>query len=278
VSLSVFCIVVFAALLHSSWHAMIKNAPDGIVGLAGMNVVSGGSSLLLLPFVALPAGRVWAVLAASVLLHNFYKIELARLYALGELGHVFPMARGMSPIAATLLAALFLREIPSPVHLGSIVTICAGLFLLALEKIGRPGRKLFILTALVGLSVASYSVVDGYGVRLSSDWWSFTIWLMVLDGGCFVILSRRLVGPDLWGVLLRKKKFALVSGAFGVFSFCVFLWALRRAPVGMVTALREISVLFASLIGVIFLRERFSLPRLAGAALVTIGVGSLALL
>jgi uncharacterized membrane protein len=101
---------------------------------------------------------------------------------------------------------------------------------------------------------------------------------MVLDGGCFVILSRRLVGPGLWRLLRGKWDLTLISGALGVISFCVFLWALGRAPVGMVTALREISVLFASLIGVVFLRERLSVPRMAGAALVTIGVGSLALL
>lgn len=274
----VFSIIVAAALLHSSWHAMIKRSPDGIVGLAGMNVVSAGISLLVLPFVPLPQGRIWLVLAGSVLLHNFYKIGLARLYAVGELGQSFPLARGMSPLAATLFAAIFLGEIPNPVHLAGIVTICLGLLLLALEKVGRPAPKVIALAALLGLSVAAYSVVDGYGVRLSGDWWGFTVWLMVLDGGIFVLLSRRLVGGGLWLTLYRQRSQVLLSGALGVISFCIFLWALGRAPVGMVTALREVSVLFASLIGVFFLKERFSLSRLAGAALVSIGVGSLALL
>jgi drug/metabolite transporter (DMT)-like permease len=277
-SFFVFLTVIAAAVLHSSWHAMIKKAPHGITDLAGMNVVSAGISIFALPFVALPVGRVWAVLAASVLLHNFYKLGLARLYTMGELSHTFAMARGMSPLAATLLAGLFLHEIPNSLHLGGIVTICAGLFLLALDKVGRPAPKVFLLAALVGLTVAAYSVMDGYGVRLSGDWWSFTVWLMVMDGTAFVVLSRRLVGPDLWEALRRKWDLTLLSGAFGMISFCVFLWALGRAPVGMVTALREISVLFASLIGIVILKERFSLSRLAGAALVTIGVGSLALL
>jgi drug/metabolite transporter (DMT)-like permease len=272
-------IVVFAAaLLHSSWHAMIKNARDGVTGLAGMNVVSVGLSLFVLPFVPLPSWRVWPVLAGSVLLHNFYKLGLARLYAAGELGHTFPMARGMSPLAATLLAAIFLHEVPSLAHLAGIVTICAGLLLLAAERIGRPGPDVFMLAALVGLSVAAYSVVDGYGVRLSGDWRGFTVWLMVLDGGAFMIVSRRLAGPTLWSSLRAQWGVALISGMLGVVSFCVFLWALGRAPVGMVTALREVSVLFASLIGVLFLHERFSLSRLVGACLVSVGVGSLALL
>jgi drug/metabolite transporter (DMT)-like permease len=274
----VFIIVIAAALLHSSWHAMIKQAPNGVVGLAGMNVVSAGISFLILPFVPLPHGLVWLVLAGSVLLHNFYKIGLARLYVAGDLGQSFPLARGMSPLAATLLAAIFLGEVPSPAHLADIITICLGLLLLALEKVGRPALRVIALAGLVGLSVAAYSVVDGYGVRLSGDWWGFTVWLMVLDGGAFVLLSRRLVGDGLWVTLYRQRSRVLLSGALGVISFCVFLWALGRAPVGMVTALREVSVLFASLIGIVFLHERFSILRLAGAALVSIGVGSLALL
>ena len=257
---------------------MIKQSPDRMVGLAGMNVVSASLSLFALPFVSLPHGRVWPVLAGSVLLHNFYKIGLARLYAAGDLGQSFPLARGMSPLAATLLAMIFLGEVPSPAHLAGIVTICLGLLLLALDRTGRPRILVIVLAALVGLSVAAYSVVDGYGVRLKGDWVSFTIWLMVLDGGAYVLLSWRLVGNDLWPTLYRQRGRVLLSGALGVISFCVFLWALGQAPVGMVTALREVSVLFASLIGVIFLRERFSPSRLAGAALVSIGVGSLALL
>jgi drug/metabolite transporter (DMT)-like permease len=274
----VFSIVIGAALLHSSWHAMIKQSPDRIVGLAGMNVVSAGLSLFVLPFVPLPVPHIWLVLAGSVLLHNFYKIGLARLYAAGDLGQSFPLARGMSPLAATLLAAIFLGEIPSPAHLAGIVTICLGLLLLALEKTGRPRLMVIGLAGLVGLSVAAYSVVDGYGVRLSGDWRGFTVWLMVLDGGAFVLLSRWLVGGGLWAMLYRQRRDMLLSGILGVISFCVFLWALGQAPVGTVTALREVSVLFASLIGVFFLNERFSLSRLTGAALVFIGAGSLALL
>lgn len=275
---TVVLVLVAAALMHSSWHAMIKNAPDRMTGLAGMNVVSTGASLLVLPFVTAPAGRVWFILIGSVLLHNFYKAGLARLYAIGELGHTFPMARGMSPLAATLLAAVFLREWPSPPHLAGIVTVCAGLFALAREKAGRPSPAVFAWASLVGLSVATYSVVDGYGVRLSQNWFGFTIWLMVLDGGAFVVLSRRLVGPQLWIDLRRQWIATAVSGSLGVVSFSVFLWALGRAPVGMVTALREVSVLFATLIGVLFLHEKFSLARLAGACLISIGAGSLALL
>ncbi len=277
-SLMVFGMVVGAALLHSTWHAIIKNIPDSNAGLAGMNLISAGLALVALPFVAMPQGMAWAVLAFSVVLHNLYKMGLTRLYAVGELGQTFPMARGMSPMATTLLAALFLSELPSATYLAGIVTICLGLLLLAIEKVERPSPKLFLLAAAVGLSVAAYSVVDGYGVRLSGDWLSFTVWLVALDGGCFVLLARWMSGPGLWRTLYKQRDITLISGTFGIISFCVFIWALARAPVGMVTALREISVVFATLIGVIFLKERFSLRRLAGAALVTIGAGSLALL
>ena len=113
---------------------------------------------------------------------------------------------------------------------------------------------------------------------LSGDWWGFTVWLIVLDSGAFVLPARRLVGGGLWGTLWSQRGTVLLSGALGVISFSVFLWALGQAPVGMVTALREVSVLFAPLIGIVFLGERFSVSRLTGAALASIGVGSLALL
>jgi uncharacterized membrane protein len=104
------------------------------------------------------------------------------------------------------------------------------------------------------------------------------MWLIAIDGGAFVILSRTIIGTGLWISLRGQWGVTVISGVFGVVSFCVFLWALGQAPVGVVTALREVSVLFASMIGVIFLKERFSVLRLAGAILISVGVGSLALL
>jgi drug/metabolite transporter (DMT)-like permease len=187
-----------------------------------------------------------------------------------------PMARGLSPLAATLLAFVFLRELPSANHLLGIFIVCAGLFCLAFEgRTALTTGKVTLTAVLTGFSVGAYSVVDGYGVRIAQDWMSFTAWLVALDGGAFVLFSRGILRPQLWYILRNNWRMTLITGSLGTISFSVFVWALARAPVGSVAALREVSVLFASVIGVIVLGERFSSRRFAGATLVTAGVAFL---
>jgi len=134
------------------------------------------------------------------------------------------------------------------------------------------GPRLMAYAALTGLMVALYSVVDAHGTRLSGDWLSYTVWLMVIDGATFVGLMSTLRGRGLWQTLAQQWQRTLISGLLGVAAFSVFLWALSRGSVGAVSALRESSVLFASLIGVFVLKERWSLFRLAGAVLISSGI------
>jgi drug/metabolite transporter (DMT)-like permease len=264
--------ILGAALLHATWHAMIKVSGDRLLGLAGMNVVSVGISLAVLPLVAVPRIDVWPVLAFSVILHNAYKGGLAQVYRHGDLGQAYPVARGLSPVFATLIALVVLGENPGMGQVVGITLVSSGLIAMASERRQTISLTLLATAALTGLMVAAYSVVDAYGSRLSGDWLSFTVWLMVLDGSCFVGVVAALRGPVLWRTIFSKWRRTLVSGLLGVAAFSVFLWALSRGPVGIVSALRETSVLFASLIGVIVLKERWSLPRLAGAVLIMLGI------
>jgi drug/metabolite transporter (DMT)-like permease len=252
---------------------MIKASGDRLVGLAGMNVVSAGAALVMLPWVAWPRPEVWPVLAFSVLLHNGYKVALARVYRHGELGQAYPIARGLSPIFAALIALLALGEWPSLWQAAGIVLISCGLLAISFERRHTPlGAALLASAAVTGLTVAGYSVVDAYGTRLSGDWLSFTTWLMVLDGGVFVAMTAAVRGGSFWRTIARERWRTLISGSLGVGAFGVFLWALSRGPVGGVSALRETSVLFASLIGVLVLKEKWSARRLGGAALITLGI------
>lgn len=271
--LLVIVLLLGAALLHSSWHAIIKASGDRLVGLAGMNVVSVGISLAVLPFVAVPRVEVWPVLVVSVVLHNAYKGGLARVYRYGDLGQAYPIARGLSPLFATLIALALLGEKPGGWQIAGIALISGGLLAMGLEKKGgAPSLRMLMFATLTGLMVAAYSVVDAYGSRTSGDWLSFTVWLMVLDGAAFVGIMSTLRGPILWQVIGREWRRTLISGLLGVTAFTVFLWALSRGPVGSISALRETSVLFATLIGVFVLKEQWSLPRVVGSALITSGI------
>ena len=272
-SLSVVLLLLCAALLHSSWHAMIKANGDRLVGLAGMNIVSTTVSLALLPLVTVPAAAVWPVLLFSIVLHNLYKVGLAQVYRHGDLSQAYPIARGISPLFATVIAGGVLGEILEAGQMAGVGLVSVGLIAIGMER--RGGALSFALLASAGLTgflVAAYSVVDAYGTRLSGDWLSYAVWLVALDGAVFVAVMSRLRGRALWSIVGREWRRTLISGLLGVGAFGVFLWALSRGAVGGVSALRETSVLFASLIGIFVLKERWSVPRVSGAALITLGI------
>jgi drug/metabolite transporter (DMT)-like permease len=270
--------VLAAALLHASWHALVKSSGDRIVALAGMNVVSGAVALALLPFVRPPTMGAAAVIAFSVLLHMGYKLALAQLYVKADLSHGYPLARGITPLVAAALGFAALGEAPSGWALAGIGAISAGILGLALERGARPlpGTAL-AAAAIAGTAVAGYSVVDAYGVRLNGDWLGFTAWLVAADSALFVgyaLATRRAAATGLWR---REWGRTLLSGALGVISFGVFMWALGRAQVGPVTALRETSIVFAALLGTWVLKEPANRLRYLSAALVTGGVAAIAL-
>ena len=265
--------LIGAALLHASWHAMIKVSGDRLIGLAGMNVVSAILSLAAIPWVEPPAASVWPVLAFSVVLHNAYKIGLAQVYRHGDLSQAYPIARGLTPPFAIAIAYFALGEVPDFRQTTGVLLISGGILVMSLDhKSARPTLALLLAAAATGLTVAAYTVVDAYGTRLSGDWLSFVIWLMVLDGMAFVSVTNLLRGGKLWSTLARDWRRTLVSGLLGTVAFSILLWALSRGPIGGVSALRETSVLFASLIGVLVLREKWSGSRAAGIVLIAAGI------
>ncbi len=275
---TVIAAMLAASLLHASWHALVKSSDDRVVALAGMNLVSGGLALALLPLASVPTATVFAVIAVSVLLHVSYKLALARLYVLADLGQAYPLARGFTPIIAALLAFALIGEVPGAFALSGLALISIGVLALGFERRGtRLSPRAAIAALVAGTTVAAYSVVDAYGVRLSGDWFSFTVWLVAMDSATFVAYALSTRGASALHAWKGGWQRVLVSGGLGVASFGVFMWALGMAPVGPVTALRETSVLFAAIIGAVALREAPGLFRYAAAAAVTCGVGLIAL-
>ena len=270
--------MLLAALLHAGWHSLVKAGADQSVTLAGMGLVASVAALAALPFVPLPPTILWPVLAASVALHVGYKLCLARAYAIGDLGEAFPLARGMVPLFATTLAVATLGQVPSLGQSLGIGLVSTGLLMVMLERQRQrqPNWLLWSAAAGAGLAVAGYSVLDAYGIRLFGTWLGFTAWLIVIDNMVFLTLTRLQRGPMLWRQLAATRWRVLASGALGLASFCVFLWALSRGPVGVVSALRETSMLFAIVLGVLLHRETLSVARVAGALLMVSGVAAIA--
>ena len=266
-------LMLIAALLHASWHALVKSGTDQMIVLAGMGLVAAFVAACALPFVATPSTSVWLIIACSVGLHLGYKLGLARSYALGDLGQAYPLARGLVPLFATVIAFLFLGQEPSGFQIAGIFIVSSGILWLAVHSIRRGvDQRIFIAAATAGLAVAAYSTVDAYGVRIAGDWLSFTAWLIFVDSGSFFILIYLVKRDALWADLWKWRIRTLVSGLFGTMSFSVFIWALSRSPVGPVSALREASVLFATLIGIAFYREPRSWQRVGAAVTIMLGL------
>lgn len=267
--------VVAAACLHATWQALVKSSGDGVVALAGMNLVSGAAALVALPFVARPTPHAAVVIALSVLLHCGYKVALARLYARTELSVGYPLARGLTPVFAALLAFLFLGEVPGIGTLAGIVSVSLGIALLMARSVSTAS---FAAATAVALSVAAYSALDAYGVRINGDWLGFTAWLVVVDAAFFIGYAIVVRGNGALAGWRASWRRVLVSGLLGLASFAVFLWALASSQVGAVAALRETSILFAALLGGRMFGERISGARMTSIALVVAGVAAIALL
>ena len=237
-------LMLLASLLHATWHSLVKYGGDQILILAGMGLVAAVVAGCALPFLPVPSLAVWAVIAGSVTLHVGYKLALARSYAFGELGQAYPLARGFVPLFASAIAFIFLAQAPPPSRILGIVLVSAGLLWLSMHSIRRGvDRRLLLAATVAGLTVAGYSVVDAYGTRLSGNWASFTAWLVVADSTTFALLIYWMKGQPLWREMWQYRVRMLASGLLGITSFSVFLWALSRSQVGVVSALRESSVL-----------------------------------
>jgi drug/metabolite transporter (DMT)-like permease len=276
---STIILLLLASLLHASWHSLVKYGADQVVVLAGMGLVATAVTVCVLPFLSVPPLHVWPVIAGAVVLHVGYKFALARSYAFGDLGQAYPLARGFVPIFSTLIAFVFLSQVPSTNQLFGIALVSVGLIWLSGHAIRRGvDPRLFLAAMVAGCTVAGYSVIDAYGTRLNGDWASFTAWLIVADSATFMVLIYGMRGQRLWGELWRIRRRVLLSGALGLISFSVFLWALSRSPVGPVSALRESSVLFATIIGLVLHRESKSPQKLAAAGLIAGGLFVIAIL
>lgn len=269
--------VLIAAVTHASWNAIAHHIKDQLVSFT---LISGGGALLgavaacLTP---MPAAGAWPWLVTSALLHVGYMGLLMRSFTLGDFGQMYPIARGTAPLAVTVLAAVFVDEVPDPAQLAGVAVACAGLTGLALWGIrgkgARPDWPALLAAGATGLAIAAYTVVDGVGVRASGTPLGYIAWLMVLEGlaiPAFALATRRrALLPQLRPHALR----GLLGAALSVCAYALVLWAQTRAPLAPVAALRESSIIVGAAIGTVLFKERFGGPRMAAAGLMVVGIG-----
>ena len=273
-------LVLVAALLHASWNAMLHANKDRSLSMAWMSIAIAVVATVVIFFTPSPAPAAWPYIAASGIVHILYNLALVRSYRTYDLAQAYPIARGSSPLFVTLGAALVAQETIGPLHVLGIAMISSGIIAIALE-----GRKLSssgaVAALLTGVTIAVYTVIDGMGVRLThGDAFAYTAWMFLSYWVMPVLFIARRGVDALWTPVRRAPRsigISLIGGVVSLVAYGIVIWALQSGAMGAVSALRETSVVFAVLIGRLFLGEALTVRRSIACLVVAIGAFCLGL-
>jgi phosphonate utilization associated putative membrane protein len=284
---SVVLAVLVGAMLHASWNALVKSSGDKQLDIALVHFLGAVVSLPLLWWVGLPPPEAWPFLAASLTIHVAYYITLNGAYQHGELGTTYPIMRGSAPMLVALGSSTVLGESLTLAAWLGVAAITLGVLMVGLS---RPAQALHHHRAIGfalanAVVIAAYTFVDGSGVRITvangQTAASYVVLLFVLDGipyPALVVAQRSAEGRRAILAYARQRwPLATLGGLASLGSYWIALWAMTRAPVAAVSALRETSVLFAAALSVLVLKERFGLQRAIGAVVIVAGVIALRL-
>ncbi len=271
----VFLAVLFAAACHAGWNALIKVGLDPLSTTTLISIGSGLVALVFVPLVGVPALPAWPWLTASVAIHLIYFASLIESYRTGDLGQVYPIARGSAPLMTAAATTLFVGEPLTAIGWAGIVSLVAGVLLLStrggrvLAAIDRRAVGFALFTAL---TICTYSVIDGLGARLSVNPNAYSLWLFI--GIALVMLPYALYrdGRDVIPAMRRYWRRGFAGGALQVLSYGIAIWAMTVAPIAIVATLRETSVLFGAVIAVVILKEPLRAARVVAALLIVFGL------
>ncbi|MEG1818939.1 EamA family transporter, partial [Pseudomonas sp.] len=267
-------LVLVAALLHATWNTLIKFSGERLLVIASMDVVALVFALVMVAFVQYPPAEVWPWLLASALFEQFYRFLLIQAYRAGDLGLVYPLMRGLSPLVVLALTLTFAGETLSSQQIIGIMLIPCGMVCLLWQGGGgdRLPWSMLPVVALIGLCIGCYTWFDGQAIRLWSQPLDYLVWLTLLSAWPFPLLAsvaRRAPFILFWRLQWRL---GLAVGLCVLLSYALVLWAMQLGSVAEAAALREVSVILVVLFGMRYLKEPFGGPRLLACALVLIGM------
>ena len=271
-TVSVFSLVLLAAALHAIWNAVIKGTGDktiaiGLVALGHLVLGLIGAAILPLPDI-----KVIPFIIASTLIHWGYYYGLTTAYKFGDLSLIYPIARGISPVIVTFFAFFWIDERLSWVEMGGVLLISSGILFLGLRSLSNEKSIPALVFALTtGILIAAYSLTDGFGVRLTENPLYYIVWLFIAEGFIVFYIFVR------FKVRLLKSSFSEImlgffAGVISTVAYGLALYAKSLAPLGIVTALRETSVIIATLIGVLWFKEKPIGYRIGAASIVFCGI------
>jgi drug/metabolite transporter (DMT)-like permease len=268
---TVFSIVLVGAFCHAVWNAIVKAAPDKTLTAILMAAFAGALAAVALPFLPSPSPASWPYLVTSVILQTGYYFLVAGAYRAADMSQAYPLMRGTAPLIVATVTAFWLGEHLPPAAWLGIALISGGVVGVSLTGWNLGSRKGIAIALGNAVVIAAYTIADGLGVRQSGSPAGYTAWLFLITAFPLVAWQLRAAPAAFRAYPPLSLAIAAVGGAASVVSYGLALWAMTMAPVAVVAALRETSILFALVIAFFVLKERVTPARAAAAAVVVVG-------
>ena len=267
----IFILILFAALCHAGWSAIVKRHKSfSIMGMTCIVEIIVFTPLVF--FVPFPSLEIWYFILASVILHGFYRLSVIYSYKFGDLSFVYPIARGGSSLLIVILTIIILQEHISLLGFVGILIVCIGIFLISYSKNYKFNFSAFILALSTAFLITIYTIIDGIGVRLSENKFSFLFWLLLLNGIPLLIISVFSKEKLLSNLNTKIIFWGIPAGILAILSYGIVVWSMQHLEIAYVSSIRETSIVLATIMGLIFLKEKKAKERILPAVLVVIGI------
>ena len=275
--LNIFLAVILAAFLHAVWNAMVKNEDNKYLAVTAIVLGHVPVSVLIILLTPIPSVESIPFIILSALLHIGYEWYLLSAYRFGDLTKVYPIARGTAPILITIVSLIFLGVALSNFEILGIIIISLGILSLSLQGAeGIKNRSAVIYALVTGFFIMGYSITDGYGARVSNSFLSYMGWSFILNATIFpIILKINNKSEIITKTFKEGKKIFFIGGTLSYIVYGIVIWGFTQAPIALITALRETSIIFALLIGTFFLKEKFTLLKVIATFIIFFGVALL---
>ena len=269
----VYLAVLAAAMLHAGWNSLVRVGTDRFSLLVLLALVQGAIAVPGLVFAPAPAGEAIPWIAVTALLHSGYKVFLEKAYAHADLSQAYPLARGTAPLIVFLFSVLMFGQAFDPAETLAVVAISAGIFLMALK--GGHGRRMNgkALAYSIGTAafIAGYTMTGGIGARIAGTATGFLFWVVIGDAMGMAAYAFLYRGRTAFAALLPAWKAGVFVGLVSLIAYWIVLWAFTVAPIALVAALRETSIVFATAIAALLVRENVSAWRWMSAGCIVAG-------
>ena len=270
----VFFSILFATIMHAVWNAMVKNHSDKTVALSG--IILGHIPLSVVAIIILPLPSLESVpfIILSAFIHQGYQWYLLSSYQVGDFTKVYPLCRGFGPLVATFISLVFLGTVFNKFTTTSILLLCCGIMMLGIFA-DKKKNNLIILkySLLAGFFIGLYSLIDGYGARISSSAISFMSFSLILSAIMFPFLLKLRKEENIIERISKKGKLIFwIGGSLSFIIYMIVVWGFTQAPIPMVAALRETSIFFSIFIGYFFLSGRITPAKIFSVLLILAGV------